>query len=83
MIEEIRVKSSQSIGCYEHDHFLVGGMARARMRCTRGYSGTMAGFSTVSVSAQMVTQHSKDTRVESTMVRCAVSSLGPSPTRCD
>ena len=29
MIEEIPVKSSQSIGCNEHDHFLVGGMARA------------------------------------------------------
>ena len=29
VIEEIRVKSSQSIGCNEHDHFLVGGMARA------------------------------------------------------
>ena len=30
VIEEIPVKSSQSIGCKEHDHFLVGGMARAR-----------------------------------------------------
>ena len=29
VIEEIPVKSSQSIGCNEHDHFLVGGMARA------------------------------------------------------
>ena len=29
VIEEIQVKSSQSIGCNEHDHFLVGGMARA------------------------------------------------------
>ena len=29
VIEEIPVKSSQSTGCNEHDHFLVGGMARA------------------------------------------------------
>ena len=29
VIEEIPVKSSQSIACNEHDHFLVGGMARA------------------------------------------------------
>ena len=29
VIEEILVKSSQSIGCNEHDHFLVGRMARA------------------------------------------------------
>ena len=29
VIEGILVKSSQSIGCNEHDHFLVGGMARA------------------------------------------------------
>ena len=29
VIEEIPVKSSQSIWCNEHDHFLVGGMARA------------------------------------------------------
>ena len=29
VIEEIPVKSSQSIGCNELDHFLVGGMARA------------------------------------------------------
>ena len=29
MIEEIPVKTSQSIGCNEHDHFLVGSMARA------------------------------------------------------
>ena len=29
VIEEIPVKSSPSIGCNEHDHFLVGGIARA------------------------------------------------------
>ena len=29
VMEEIPVKSSQSIGSNEHDHFLVGGMARA------------------------------------------------------
>ena len=29
VIEEIPVKSSQSLGCNEHHHFLVGGMARA------------------------------------------------------
>ena len=29
MIKVIPVKSSQSIGCNAHDHFLVGGMARA------------------------------------------------------
>ena len=29
VIEEVPVKSSQSVGCNEHDHFLVGGMARA------------------------------------------------------
>ena len=29
VIDEIPLKSSQSIGCNEHDHFLVGGMARA------------------------------------------------------
>ena len=29
VIEEIPVKSSKSVGCNEHDHFLVDGMARA------------------------------------------------------
>ena len=56
-------ESSQSIGCNEHDHFLVGGMARGLridrsasvatsrycMRRTRGSSGTAAGSSTASV----------------------------------
>ena len=88
VIEEISVKSSQSIGCNEHDHFLVGGMAGHSgstwrsvlvttflccMRCTRGYSGTVAGLSTVSVSAGTATQPSRGIRAESTMARCAIS----------
>ena len=68
VIEEILVKSSQSIGCNEHDHFLVGGMARAlRIDMEKRFGDNFRvvhavyswilrhSFSTVSVSAGTAT----------------------------
>ena len=78
--EEIPVKSLQSIGCNEHDHFLVGGMARAlpidmEKRFGDNFPVLHAVYSWLlnrSVSAGTVTQHSRGIRAESTMARCAI-----------
>ena len=97
VIEEIPVKSSQSIGCNEHDHFLVGGMARAlRIDMEKRFGDNFpvlhavyswilrhSGWlsSTASVSAGTATQPSRGTRAESTTARCAISSSA-SCSRC-
>ena len=88
VIEEIPVKSSQSIGCNEHDHFLVGGMARAlRIDMEKRFGDnflvvacgvlvdTQAQWlaSQPLLLAEMATQPSEDTRAESTMARCEIS----------
>ena len=40
VVKETSMKSSQSIGCNEHDHFLVGGMAKAH-RIDMGSGGNL------------------------------------------
>ena len=83
------MKSSQSIGCNEHDHFVVGGMARAlRIDMDKRFGDKFAVPHAVYswilrhsgwflnpflCRQRWLQQPSKDTRAESTMTRCAIS----------